>query len=74
MGTMKLLRVDSEQKTFSEDIPLRHEAGNDATELALFVRTSQETIAHWDRTRIIDALVRETYIDVDTADIREPGV
>jgi len=40
---------------------------NDATDLTMFVRTSQETIAHWDRNRIVDALVRETYVNIDTA-------
>lgn len=39
----------------------------DATDKALFVRTSEEEIAGWDRQRIVDALVRETYLDEVTA-------
>lgn len=41
---------------------------NDTTDLALFVRTSSEDVSTWDRRKIVDALVRETYIDEDTAD------
>ncbi|MBU0675137.1 MAG: anaerobic ribonucleoside-triphosphate reductase [Proteobacteria bacterium] len=40
----------------------------ESTDLALFVRTSGEDILGWDRQRIVDALLRETYIDRDTAD------
>lgn len=40
----------------------------DATDIALFVRTSSEDMAGWNRQRIVDALVRETYIDVETAE------
>ncbi|MBI5444655.1 MAG: anaerobic ribonucleoside-triphosphate reductase [Deltaproteobacteria bacterium] len=40
---------------------------NDATDTALFVRTSEMEILNWDRQRITDALVRETYLDEDTA-------
>jgi len=39
----------------------------ETTDLNLFVRTSEETISDWDRSRIVDALIRETYIDQDTA-------
>jgi len=39
----------------------------ETTDLNLFVRTSEETISDWDRTRIVDALMRETMIDRDTA-------
>jgi ribonucleoside-triphosphate reductase len=42
-------------------------ATGDATDVALFVRTSAETIAHWDRRRIQEALVRETYVQADIA-------
>jgi ribonucleoside-triphosphate reductase len=41
---------------------------NDSTDLALFVRTSEEDIIGWDRKRIVDALLRETFIDRDTAE------
>lgn len=43
-------------------------AGNETTDLALFVRTSQEDMTGWNRQRIVDALLRETFVDHDTAD------
>ncbi len=39
----------------------------ETTDMTLFVRTSSEDMAGWNRQRIVDALVRETYIDVETA-------
>lgn len=39
----------------------------ETTDLNLFVRTSEETISDWDRSKIVDALIRETLIDQDTA-------
>jgi ribonucleoside-triphosphate reductase len=39
----------------------------ETTDMALFVRTSDESMLDWDRQRIVDALVRETYVDNDTA-------
>jgi ribonucleoside-triphosphate reductase len=39
----------------------------ETTDLALFVRTSDEAMYGWDRRRIVDALTRETYVDLDTA-------
>jgi ribonucleoside-triphosphate reductase len=39
----------------------------DTTDMALFVRTSSENLANWNRERIVEALIRETYIDIDTA-------
>ena len=44
---------------------LKEEA--ETTDMALFVRTSDEAMLDWDRQRIVDALVRETYVDFDTA-------
>lgn len=41
----------------------------DSTDLALFVRTSSEDMARWDRQKIIDALVRETDINPEIAKI-----
>lgn len=41
----------------------------ESTELSLFVRTSDEEIRKWDRSRIYDALVRETTISKDAASI-----
>ncbi|SEM58064.1 ribonucleoside-triphosphate reductase class III catalytic subunit [Syntrophus gentianae] len=44
-------------------------AGNpDTVDLTLFVRTSDEEIVRWNRQRIVDALIRETDIDDETAD------
>jgi len=40
----------------------------DPTDVALFVRTSEEALEGWDRQKIVDALLRETYIDYDTAE------
>ncbi|TLN14445.1 hypothetical protein FDZ71_07855, partial [bacterium] len=44
-------------------------AGRDsgATDKALFIRTSGMEIVEWNHRRIVDTLVRETYIDEDTA-------
>ena len=39
----------------------------ETTDLNLFVRTSEETLSGWDRERIVDAMMRETLIDHDTA-------
>lgn len=40
----------------------------ETTDMTLFVRSSGEDIARWDRRRIVDALIRETGIDVETAE------
>ena len=47
----------------------RHTLRDDfeTTDMALFVRTSDESMHGWDRQRIVDALIRETYVDLDTA-------
>ena len=39
----------------------------ETTDMALFVRTSDESLSGWNRQRIVDALFRETDIDSDTA-------
>ncbi len=39
----------------------------ETTDMALFVRTSDEQFSGWDRQRIVDALIRETDVDVITA-------
>lgn len=36
---------------------------NDATDVALSIRTSDEEISNWDRNRIVEALKRETNVD-----------
>ena len=40
----------------------------ETTDMALFVRTSSETLSDWNRQRIVEALLRETTIDRDTAE------
>jgi ribonucleoside-triphosphate reductase (formate) len=42
---------------------------DDATDLALFVRTSDEDIKGWKRSKIVDALIRETSIDREMAEL-----
>jgi len=49
-------------------LTLAKDAVRETTDMALFVRTSSEDIAGWNRQRIVDALVRETYIDLETAE------
>lgn len=39
----------------------------ETTDLNLFVRTSEETILDWDREKIVEALIRETLVDRDSA-------
>ncbi|HUT04084.1 MAG TPA: anaerobic ribonucleoside-triphosphate reductase [bacterium] len=40
----------------------------EATEIAMFVRTSSEEVVKWNRERIVNALIRETDIDAGTAE------
>src|SRR5512134_3835423 len=40
----------------------------ETTDMALFVRTSSETLSDWNRQRSVEALLRETTIDRDTAE------
>lgn len=44
-----------------------HQEPGGASAPTLFVRTSEEALAAWDRDRIVDALVRETGLDVELA-------
>ncbi|MCP4716499.1 MAG: anaerobic ribonucleoside-triphosphate reductase, partial [Deltaproteobacteria bacterium] len=46
-----------------------HENAKDTTDLALQVRTSGEDLAGWDRHKIVEALLRETGLDGQTADV-----
>ena len=41
---------------------------HETTDLTLFVETSHEDITRWNRQRIVDTLIRETDMDVDTAE------
>ncbi|MGO9572254.1 MAG: hypothetical protein ACLP5H_32455, partial [Desulfomonilaceae bacterium] len=54
----------SEIKEYRKENP-RH---LETTDMALFVRTSSEAMDGWDRGRIVDALLRETFIDEGTAE------
>ena len=54
----------TEMKGYRRETPLRLET----TDMALFVRTSSEAMDGWDRSRIVDALLRETFIDEGTAE------
>ncbi|MFH1089998.1 MAG: anaerobic ribonucleoside-triphosphate reductase [Pseudomonadota bacterium] len=49
-------------------LKLARRPGPDATDMSLFVRSSDEALKEWDRQKIVDALLRETEIDEDTAD------
>jgi len=44
-------------------------ANEETTDITLFVKTSGEDITRWNRQRIVDALIRETNIDVETAEV-----
>ena len=54
-----VIEMKSDRQEFAEEI--------ETTDMALFVRTSDESMLGWNRQRIVDALVRETYVDMDTA-------
>ncbi len=54
----------TEIKDYRKEVPARMET----TDMALFVRTSSEAMDGWDRSRIVDALLRETFIDEGTAE------
>lgn len=40
----------------------------ETTDMALFVRSSEESMMDWNRERIVNALIRETKIDIKTAE------
>jgi ribonucleoside-triphosphate reductase len=50
------------------DLKRKETVHDETTDNALFVRTSSEGMVDWDRRRIVDALIRETYIDRETAE------
>jgi ribonucleoside-triphosphate reductase len=56
-----------EQSQASQTMPAAA-AASETTDSVLFVRTSSEGLENWNRARIVDALVRETYVDPVTAD------
>ena len=55
----KVIEMRRDRQEFREEA--------ETTDMALFVRTSDESLNDWNRQRIVDALVRETDIDLDTA-------
>jgi ribonucleoside-triphosphate reductase len=54
-----LIEIKGDHQGFKDEV--------ETTDMALFVRTSDESMHDWDRQRIVDALIRETYVDLDTA-------
>ncbi len=54
-----VIEMKEDHQEFKEEV--------ETTDMALFVRTSDEAMLGWDRQRIVDALMRETYVDFDTA-------
>ncbi|MFC1835291.1 anaerobic ribonucleoside-triphosphate reductase [Thermodesulfobacteriota bacterium] len=50
------------------DYKKKESFNRETTDMALFVRTSSEAMFGWDRSKIVDALLRETFIDEGTAD------
>ena len=45
------------------EYPEGNAVADETTDMALFVRTSDEDMAFWNRQRIVDALVKETSLD-----------
>ena len=50
-----------------KDLQEKLRGESETTDMALFVRTSDDSMNGWNRQRIIDALLRETYVGHDTA-------
>ncbi len=48
--------------------PVHEHTNCESTERALFVRTSDETLKGWNRSRIVEALIKETFVDRETAE------
>lgn len=49
--------------------PMKLFETKDTTDLAVFVRTSDEELVTWNRQKIVDALIRETFLDRGTAEM-----
>ncbi|MFH1097156.1 MAG: anaerobic ribonucleoside-triphosphate reductase [Candidatus Desantisbacteria bacterium] len=74
----KILVETSHAKTAKEYILYRdsrnrirratHLSPKETTDYALFVRSSQDDIVQWDRTKIIDALIREAEVEPEMAE------
>lgn len=65
-------RMRVRRKDVRADLPglerKRTEQALDATDLALFVRTSADDMIVWDREKIVETLVREASVTVDVAE------
>lgn len=48
-------------------LKLKKDSSSETTDMALFVHRSDEALDSWNRERIVEALIRETCIDHDTA-------
>ncbi len=57
-----------EQVTAQQKRETAPDPRQETTDTVLFVRTSSEGIENWNRVKIVDALVRETYVDPETAE------
>ncbi len=68
MGTVAEIRELGKKSQTSTLSHLGQTTAKETTDMALFVRTSQEDIMGWDRQRIVRALLRETMVDRDTAE------
>lgn len=63
---IRRLRAGGDARSGAGD---KADPGDESTDLALFVRTSEEKIVTWDRRRIVDALCRETGLSRNIAGI-----
>lgn len=68
-GRVRLLRQRASQDMAGElaEAPRHSQAAEPGSEGFLFLRTSDETLTHWNRDRIVQALVRETGLDREKA-------
>ena len=62
------MREGRTQDAIDEILTAKRESRRETTDLSLFIRTSDETIVEWDRQKIVEALVRETGLDLRVAE------
>jgi ribonucleoside-triphosphate reductase (formate) len=60
------MRIWGDLGAFSDERLLRM-FPPETTDMTLFVRTSGEEVDQWNQQRIVDTLIRETGIDLETA-------
>lgn len=60
--------IEQDIQLSPEPQPKLFDAQSSATDLSLFVRTSEEKLANWDRTYIVEALLRETGLSLELAE------